>query len=96
VDPTAAAVTAAAPLAGKWALQGLSCDSPIVIAIQNGAVSMTVSGTTSTASIQPSPIAGVTNAKGGDGAYVYKLGQDGTLSMVDPTNQTTKMTKCAG
>jgi hypothetical protein len=57
---------------------------------------MTVAGTTSTATIQPSPVAGVTNAKGSDGDYVYKLGTDGSLSMVDPTNQTMKMTKCAG
>ncbi|HEX4198414.1 MAG TPA: TIR domain-containing protein [Caulobacteraceae bacterium] len=97
VDPTAAAVAAAAPLAGKWALQGLTCDSPVVIAVQNGAVSMTVAGTTSTTTIQPSPVAGVTNAKGEDGgAYLYKLGADGSLSMTDPNNQTTKMTKCAG
>lgn len=97
VDPTAAAVTAAAPLAGKWALQGLGCDSPVVVAIQNGAVSMTTAGTTSTATIQPSPTPGVTNAKGEEGNnYVYTLGADGSLSVTGPNNQTTKMTKCAG
>jgi hypothetical protein len=97
VDPTAAAVKAAAPIAGNWAAQGLSCDSPIVIAVTNGAVSMTVAGTTSTAAIEPSSTSGVINARGEDGGkYTYSLGQDNSLSMVDPTNQTMKMTKCAG
>jgi hypothetical protein len=37
------------------------------------------------------------NARGEDGGkYTYSLGQDNSLSMVDPTNQTMKMTKCAG
>jgi hypothetical protein len=97
VDPTAAAVKAAAPIAGKWAAAGLSCDSPIVIAITNGAVSMTVAGTTSTAAIEPGSTPGVINARGEDGGkYTYSLGEDNSLSMVDPTNQTMKMTKCAG
>lgn len=97
VAATAAAVVAAAPMAGKWAPQGLSCDSPILIAIANGAVSMTVAGSTSTATIEPSPKSGVINALGPEGGkYAFSLGQDSSLSMVDPTNQTTKMTKCAG
>ena len=88
---------AAAPIAGKWAAQGLTCDSPIVIAITNGGVSMTVAGATSTAAIEPSSAPGVINARGEDGGkYTYSLGQDNSLSMVDPTNQTMKMTKCAG
>ncbi len=97
VDPTAAAVKAAAPMAGKWAAQGLSCDAPIMIAVTNGAISMTVAGSTSTATIEPSPAFGVINARGEDGGkYTYSLAQDGSLSMVDPTNQPMKMTKCAG
>jgi hypothetical protein len=97
VDPTAAAVKAAGPIAGKWAAQGLSCDAPIVIAVASGAISMTVAGSTSTATIEPSPTPGVINARGEDGGkYTYSLGQDGSLSMVDPTNQSMKMTKCAG
>jgi hypothetical protein len=97
VDPTAAAVKAAAPIGGKWAAQGLSCDAPIVIAVTSGAISMTVAGSTSTATIEPSPTPGVINARGEDGGkYTYSLGQDGSLSMVDPTNQAMKMTKCAG
>jgi hypothetical protein len=97
VDPTAAAVKAAAPIAGKWAAQGLSCDAPIVIAVTSGAISMTVAGSTSTATIEPSPTPGVINARGEDGGkYTYSLGQDGSLAMVDPTNQSMKMTKCAG
>ncbi len=96
-DPTTAAVKAAAVLAGNWTPQGLSCDSPIAIAVQNGAVSMTMPGTTSTAAIEPSSAAGVINARGEDGGkYSYSLGQDNVLSMVDPSNQTQKMTKCAG
>ena len=96
-SPTAQAVQAAAPIAGKWAPAGLSCDSPIVIAITNGAVSMTVAGATSTATIEPSTSAGVVNARGEDGGKTtYSLGTDGSLSMVDPTNQTMKMTKCPG
>jgi hypothetical protein len=97
VDPTAAAVKAAGPIGGKWAAQGLSCDAPIVIAVASGAISMTVAGSTSTATIEPSPTPGVINARGEDGGkYTYSLGQDGSLSMVDPTNQSMKMTKCAG
>jgi hypothetical protein len=96
-DPKAAAVKAASAIAGNWAPQGLSCDSPIVIAIKDGGVSMTVAGSTSTAAIEPSSEAGVTNARAEDGGkYVYKLGQDNTLSMVDPGQQTMKMSKCAG
>ena len=96
-DPTAAAVKAAAPLAGKWAPPGLGCDAPIVIAVASGAVSMTVAGSTSTATIEPSPTQGVINARGEDGGkYTYTLAPDGSLSMVDPTNQPTKLTKCPG
>jgi shikimate kinase len=96
-DPTAMAVKAAAAIAGKWAPQGLGCDSPIVIAIKGGAISMTVAGASpSTATIGPSPDHGVINATAEDGGkYVYKLDQDNTLSMVDPSRQTMKMTKCA-
>ena len=97
VDPTAAAVTAAGALAGKWAPQGLSCDSPIVIAVTNGAVAMTLAGSTSTTKIGPSPTAGVINAATDDGGkYTYTLGPGGSLSMVDPTGQNTKMSKCPG
>jgi hypothetical protein len=96
-DPKAAAVKAATAIAGNWAPQGLSCDSPIVIAVKDGGVSMTVAGSTSTAAIEASPEPGVINAKAEDGGkYVYKLGQDKTLSMVDPGQQTMKMSKCAG
>jgi hypothetical protein len=96
-DPKAAAVTAANRIAGKWAPQGLSCDSPIIIAIKDGGVSMNMAGTTSTAAIEPSAKAGVVNATAEDGGkYVYTLGQDNSLSMADPSHQTTKMTKCAG
>jgi hypothetical protein len=96
-DPKAAAVTAAAEIAGKWAAQGLSCDSPIVIVIKDGGVSMTVAGSVSTAAIEPSDQPGVVNATAEDGGkYVYKLGQDKSLSMVDPSQNTMKMTKCAG
>jgi len=95
-DPTATAVQAATAIAGKWALQGLSCDSPIVIAVKGGAVSMAVAGASpSTATIGPSPEPGVINATAEDGGkYVYKLGQDNSLSMVDPSHQTMKMVKC--
>ena len=97
VDPTAAAVKAAGALVGNWAPQGLTCDSPITIAVKDGAVSMTVGGATSKSTIEASPGAGVTDAKGEDGGkYSYTLGQDQTLSMVDPSGQTMKMTKCAG
>jgi hypothetical protein len=96
-DPKAAAVTAANRIAGKWAPQGLTCDTPIIIAIKNGGVSMNVAGTTSTAAIDPSPKPGVVDATAEDGGkYVYTLGQDNSLSMADPSHQTMKMTKCAG
>jgi hypothetical protein len=96
-DPKAAAVTAANRIAGKWAPQGLTCDSPIIIAIKDGGVSMNVAGTTSTAAIEPSPKPDVVNATAEDGGkYVYTLGQDNSLSMADPSHQTMKMTKCAG
>jgi hypothetical protein len=96
-DPTAKAVKAAMAIAGKWAPQGLSCDTPVVIAVTGGALSMTVAGASpSTATIGPSPEPGVINATAEDGGkYVYKLGQDNSLSMVDPTHQTMKMAKCA-
>jgi hypothetical protein len=97
VDPTAAAVKAAAPMAGKWSPPGLGCDAPVVISVTSGAISMTVAGSTSTSTIEPSPTPGVINARGEDGGkYVYTLAPDGSLSMLDPTNQTMKMTKCAG
>jgi hypothetical protein len=90
-------VKAAAPVAGKWSPPGLGCDAPVVIAVTNGAISMTVAGSTSTSTIEPSPTPGVINARGEDGGkYVYTLAPDGTLSMLDPTNQTMKLTKCAG
>jgi hypothetical protein len=96
-DPKAAAVTEANRIAGKWAPQGLTCDSPIIIAIKDGGVSMNVAGTTSTAAIEPSPKPDVVNATAEDGGkYVYTLGQDNSLSMADPSHQTMKMTKCAG
>ena len=96
-SPTAQAVQAAAPIAGKWAPAGLGCDSPIVISVTNGAVAMTMGGTTSTATIEPVTAPGVVNARGEDGGKTtYSVGADGSLSMVDPTNQTTKMTKCPG
>ncbi|HEY3889172.1 MAG TPA: TIR domain-containing protein, partial [Caulobacteraceae bacterium] len=37
-----------APVAGKWSPPGLGCDAPVVIAVINGAISMTVAGSTST------------------------------------------------
>lgn len=96
-DPKAAAVTAANRIAGKWAPQGLTCDSPIIIAIKDGGVSMNVAGTTSTAAIEPSAKPDVVSATAEDGGkYVYTLGQDNSLSMADPSHQTMKMTKCAG
>jgi len=96
-DPKAAAVTAANRIAGKWAPPGLGCDSPIIIAIKDGGVSMNVAGTTSTAAIEPSPKPDVVTATAEDGGkYVYTLGQDNSLSMADPSHQTMKMTKCAG
>jgi hypothetical protein len=58
---------------------------------------MTMGGTTSTATIEPVTAPGVVNARGEDGGKTtYSVGADGSLSMVDPTNQTTKMTKCPG
>jgi hypothetical protein len=96
-DPIAVAVKAAAPLAGAWAPQGLSCGSPVTIAVKDGAVSMTVAGSTATSTIGPSPAPGVTVARGEDGGtYTYRLGVDRTLSMVDAGGQTTTMTRCAG
>ena len=92
-----AAVTAAAALAGNWAPAGLGCDSPVVIAIKDGAVAMSVAGTTSTAAIQANPAPGEIDATADDGGkYVYKLGHDNSLSMTGPGNQIMKLTKCAG
>ncbi|HEY1560766.1 MAG TPA: TIR domain-containing protein [Caulobacteraceae bacterium] len=96
-EPKAAAVTAAAGLAGNWAPPGLGCGSPIVIAIKDGAVAMSVAGTTSTAAIQASPAPGEIDATADDGGkYVYKLGHDNSLSMTGPGDQSMKLTKCAG
>jgi hypothetical protein len=96
-EPKAAAVTAAAELAGNWAPPGLGCGSPIVIAIKDGAVAMSVAGTTSTAAIQASPAPGEIDATADDGGkYVYKLGHDNSLSMTGPGDQSMKLTKCAG
>ncbi len=96
-DPKAAAVKAAAVLAGNWGPPGLGCDSPIVIAIKDGAVAMSSGGTTSTAAIQASPTPGEIDATADDGGkYVYKLAPDKTLSMAGPGAQTMKLTKCAG
>ena len=96
-NPTAAAVQAAGAIVGKWAPPGLGCDNPVTIAVQNGAVSMTVAGTTSTTTIEPSSGPGVVVAKGDDGGkYTYTLAADQSLTMVDPSGQPMKMTKCAG
>jgi hypothetical protein len=75
----------------------LGCGSPIVIAIKDGAVAMSVAGTTSTAAIQASPAPGEIDATADDGGkYVYKLGHDNSLSMTGPGDQSMKLTKCAG
>lgn len=96
-DPKAAAVKAAAVLAGNWGPPGLGCDSPIVIAIKDGAVAMSVAGTISNAAIQASPAPGEIDATADDGGkYVYKLGHDKSLSMTGPGDQRMKLTKCAG
>jgi hypothetical protein len=68
-----------------------------VIAIKDGAVAMSVAGTTSTAAIQASPAPGEIDATADDGGkYVYKLGDDNSLSMTGPGDQSMKLTKCAG
>jgi hypothetical protein len=96
-NPTAAAVQAAGVIAGKWAPQGLGCDNPVTIAVQAGAVSMTVAGTTSTTTIGPSPGPNIIATKADDGGkYTYTLAADQTLTMVDPSGAPMKMTKCAG
>jgi hypothetical protein len=96
-DPKAAAVIAAAALAGNWAPPGLGCANPIVISIKDGAVAMSVAGTTSTAAIQASPAQGEIDAAADDGGkYVYKIGADNTLSVVSPGAQNMSLTKCPG
>jgi hypothetical protein len=97
VDAKAEAVKAAAPMAGNWAPEGLTCDTPIVVAIKDGDISMTVQGATSTAAIAASQGAGEVDAvaeKGGK--YVYRLIKANSLSMIDPTGQTMTLSRCGG
>lgn len=96
-DPKAAAINAAYAIAGKWAPQGLGCDAPVLIAIKEGDVVMSVAGTTSTAAIQPGAAAGEVDATAENGdKYVYKLGADKSLAMAGPGGQSMNLTKCAG
>lgn len=87
--------TAAASLAGNWAPQGLSCDSAITLAVNDGVLSLTTGGRTSTAAIQSVTDAGAVQAKAADGVYTYAVGSDG-LSVTGPGGSVMKMTKCAG
>ncbi|HEY1414692.1 MAG TPA: TIR domain-containing protein, partial [Caulobacteraceae bacterium] len=97
VDAKAEAVKAATPMAGNWAPEGLTCDTPVVVAIKDGNISMNVQGATSTATIEASQGVGEIDAiaeKGGK--YVYRLIKANSLSMIDPTGQTMTLSRCGG
>jgi hypothetical protein len=97
VDAKAAAIAAAGAIAGKYAPEGLTCDNPVIIAIKDGAVVMSVAGTNSTAAVQPGAAAGEVNATADNGdKYVYKPGPAGALAMDGPGGQSMKLTKCPG
>ena len=97
VDPKAAAIAAAGAIAGKYAPEGLSCDNPVIIAIKDGAVVMSVAGTNSTAAVQPGSAAGEVDAIADNGdKYIYKPGAAGALAMDGPGGQSMKLTKCPG
>ena len=96
VDPTAQAVQAAAALAGTWADAGSGCPGAYTIAVQQGAVLLSASGATSTATIDPSPQHGVISAHAGDGRYTYTLEQGGGLAVAGPGGVSLKLIRCAG
>jgi hypothetical protein len=94
-DPTGQAVRAAAALDGNWALNGLTCANPVALAVKDGLLLMTVSGATSSTTIDPSgdPDAIAAHSEDG-GKYSYRLGQRGKLTVTGPKGPLMEMTKC--
>jgi hypothetical protein len=62
---------AQAVVAGAWKPEGLSCDDPVRIALNDGALSVTAQGQTAQLTLEPSPQFGITEAVGEDGDYSF-------------------------
>jgi hypothetical protein len=96
LDPTPLAVRAAAALIGTWADSGSGCPGAYTLAVQDGTVSLTAAGVTSTATIDSSPEPGLIEAHADDGKYTYALAQDHKLTVAGPGGVNMKLTRCAG
>ena len=94
--PSDAPATAAAALAGQWALPGLGCGSPVVISISGELLSVTTAGKTSIAKITDTQKPGVVEALADDGAYEYALGSGGALAVNGPGGLAMTLKRCDG
>jgi hypothetical protein len=94
---SASAMQSATVIAGSWAPQGLTCEKPVRISIKDGTLAMTVSGTTSTTTIEPSSDPGLVKTTASDGgAFSFTIDEHQTLSVVGPGGPIMKLTKCVG
>jgi hypothetical protein len=94
LDPATA--SAAAALAGKWAIQGLDCSDPITVSVSGDQLSMASSGAApTTLTIEPGVVNGTVRARGPDGESSYTLSRS-DLAMSTPGAPPTQMTRCKG
>jgi hypothetical protein len=66
-----AKMLAQAVVAGTWKPEGLSCDDPVRISLNDGTLSLTAGGQTAQLTLKPSPQFGITEAVGEDGDYTF-------------------------
>jgi hypothetical protein len=62
---------AQAVVAGTWKSEGLSCDDPVRITLNDGILSVATGGQAAALTLQPSPQFGITEAVGEDGDYSF-------------------------
>ena len=86
----------AVDLAGAWATPGTTCDDPVTLALDGDRLSVTSLGVSETGTVQPSSQAGVIHVRFNEGVSSLYIHRNHTLSVVDPSGATMKMTKCAG
>jgi hypothetical protein len=93
LDPQTA--SAAAALAGEWAFDRADCATPMTLSVSGDQLSLTSSGTTEVATIEPGVVGGAVRTHGPGGEASYALRQ-GSLTMSEAGAPPTQLTRCAG
>ena len=84
-----------AKLLGKWAVEGLTCQMPVIFTADKGGLMRTWAGTTSPVTLEPAAHPGSFRFRAVDGS-TYDLDQNDALSLIPPGGLPTGMTRCDG